>query len=158
MGQGRAFDPAMPMFLTIIFRRVIAAPAALLALVMLANCGEGSRSQYEQEREASLNVFPTNYKPELLAYFHVYLNDPTGVRDAAISDPVIKPVGPRDRYIVCVRFNAKRLSGEYAGVKNGIALFRNGRFDQFTEQPRETKDVCGQAEYKPFPELEKLTR
>ena len=99
-------------FSTNAFGRVLAAAAALLALVFLTNCEGGSRSQYQQEREASLNAFPTNYKPELLAYFHVYLNDPTGVRDAAISDPVIKPVRSRDRYIVCVRLNAKRSSGE----------------------------------------------
>src|SRR5208282_4776529 len=52
-------------------------------------------------------IYPTNYKIDILAALHVYLNDPTGIRDAGISDPALKPVGDAKRYVVCVRFNAK---------------------------------------------------
>jgi hypothetical protein len=45
--------------------------------------------------------------------------------------------------------------GHNAGVKKGIAIYVGGRFDGFSEQPHGT---CDQAEFKPFPELEKLTR
>ena len=39
---------------------------------------------------------------------HAYLNDPTGIRDAGISDPALKSVGNLQRYVVCLRFNAKK--------------------------------------------------
>ena len=43
-----------------------------------------------------------------MAYLRTYLNDPTGIREAAISEPALKPVGTGDRCVVCVRFNPKR--------------------------------------------------
>jgi hypothetical protein len=61
----------------------------------------------------------------------------------------------RERYVVCVRYNAKDRDGHYTGVKQGMAVYAGGRFDGFTEQP---KGACDQAEFKPFPELEKLSR
>jgi hypothetical protein len=63
--------------------------------------------------------------------------------------------GKRERYVVCVRYNAKDRDGRYTGVKQGIAIFAGGRFDGFNEQP---KGACDLAEFKPFPELEKLSR
>jgi hypothetical protein len=36
-----------------------------------------------------------------------------------------------------------------------MAIYFRGRFDGFNDQPR---GACDQAEYKPFPELEKLRR
>ena len=108
-----------------------------------------------------INVYPTNYKADILAAMHVYLNDPTGIRDAGISDPALKPVGSGKRYEVCLRFNAKtRLdakkgSADYAGVKEAAAIFVAGRFDRFAETAHE---ACADATYAPFPELEKLSR
>jgi hypothetical protein len=130
----------------------------LLPVGLLAGCGGGSHGRFDSQQEARVNAFPANYKPELLAYMHVYLNDPTNVRDAAASEPLLKQVGSRERYIVCLRFNAKQSSGQYAGVKTGLALFRNGRFDQFTEQKKEIGEACDKVDYQPFPELEKLSR
>jgi hypothetical protein len=60
-----------------------------------------------------------------------------------------------ERYVVCVRFNAKNRGGDYVGVKTGMAIYSGGRFDRFNDQPR---GECDQAEFEPFPELEKLTR
>ncbi len=40
---------------------------------------------------AELNEYPANYKSEILSAMHAYLNDPTGIRDAAISEPALKP-------------------------------------------------------------------
>ena len=62
---------------------------------------------------------------------------------------------PGERYVVCVRYNAKGLDGHYTGVKPGMAVYAGGRFNDFTEHP---KGTCDQAEFKPFPELEKLSR
>ena len=54
-----------------------------------------------------------------------------------------------------MRYNAKGLDGHYTGVKPGMAVYAGGRFNDFTEHP---KGTCDQAEFKPFPELEKLSR
>ena len=42
---------------------------------------------------------------------HAYLNNPTGIRDATMSTPMLKPVGNSTRYVVCLRFNGKQDNG-----------------------------------------------
>jgi hypothetical protein len=63
--------------------------------------------------------------------------------------------GTRQRYVVCVRYNAKDRDGRYTGIKQGMAVYTGGRFERFQEPAR---GLCDQAEFKPFPELEKLSR
>jgi hypothetical protein len=120
-------------------------------MLVLDACAEPRRVADDSE----LNVYPANYKAEILAAMHAYLNDPTGIRDAGLSEPMIKSVGSDNRFLVCVRFNGKRRGSEYAGVKDVGALFIAGRFDRFIESVREQ---CAGAAYAPFPELGKLTR
>jgi len=133
------------------------------------------------DADSDINVRPANYRAEIVAAMHAYLNDPTGVRDAGISEPAIKPVGGLKRYIVCVRYNAKKAAGrrnEYSGTRDVAAIFMAGRFDRFSETPREaahegsrgasreqanetenaSRGPCADAVYAPFPELEKLAR
>jgi hypothetical protein len=119
------------------------------AALGLGGCGHHHRSDDE------INVLPTNYKAEILAGMHAYFNDPTGIRDAGIAEPVLKPVGGPMRYVVCVRFNAKQSGTTYAGVRDFAAVFLDGRFDRFIETPRQQ---CDGATYAPFPELERLSR
>ena len=61
----------------------------------------------------------------------------------------------RERYVVCVRYNAKDRDGRYAGLTQGMAIYVRGRLDSFREQ---SQGACDQAEFQPFPELEKLGR
>jgi hypothetical protein len=112
--------------------------------------GEGP----ETKGGASVNVYPDNYRAEILAYQRTYLNDPTGIRSAAISQPAIRKIGNIDRYVVCVRFNGKGASGAYTGVREHLAIFLAGKLDQMAV----TQAQCNNAEYVPFPELERLTR
>ena len=130
----------------------------MLALALaLAGC-----STYEREYGAgpetkggvSVNVYPDKYRAEILAYQRSYLNDPSGIRSAAISQPAVKNVGVGDRYVVCVRFNAKGPSGAYTGVREHLAIFLAGKLDQMGV----TREQCAGATYEPFPELERLTR
>jgi hypothetical protein len=102
-----------------------------------------------------LNAPPTDYKHEILGAMHAYLNDPTGIRDAAIAEPALRTINNTTRYIVCVRFNAKKRGGGYAGEKEVAAVFMVGRFDRFVEKPQE---ACIGANYAPFPELQRLSR
>jgi hypothetical protein len=147
--------------------RVVLAIAAVA--ILLADCaGSGSR---REEREARINLVPENYKTDILAALHAYVADPTNIRDAYISEPAVKPVaGGQNRYVACVRFNAKNSDGRYTGSRDIVAIFAAGRFDQFLDQtllanqPNQSgsativKDTCGQADYKRFPELETLAR
>jgi hypothetical protein len=103
--------------------------------------------------EIDPNMFPADFKKEILNTLKQTLDDPTNVRDAYISDPVLTPVEKSQRYTVCVRFNARDLSRQYAGSKDRIAYFYGGHLNQLVAA---TPEQCGNAAYKPFPELEKL--
>ena len=130
--------------------------AAVLMGVALAACSsvEKDYSGPETQGGASVNIFPEKYRAEILAYQRSYLNDPTGVRSAAISQPALRKVGSVERYVVCVRFNAKAPTGGYAGVREHMAIFLAGKLDQMGV----TRELCKDAAYEPFPELERLTR
>ena len=122
----------------------------------LAACSTGERdySGPETKGGASVNIYPEQYRAEILAYQRSYLNDPTGIRSAGVSRPVLKNVGVGDRYVACVRFNAKAPSGGYSGVREHLAVFLAGKLDQMVV----TKEACKDAAYEPFPELERLAR
>jgi hypothetical protein len=128
----------------------------LLALA-LAGCGKTLDELSKEQRKAdwaAANVYPADYRGELIAYLRTYLNDPTGIREAAISEPALKPVGPGERYVVCVRFNPKR-GGGYAGAKDHLVVYAGGKLDRYVEAVGEN---CKDAAYAAFPELEQLTR
>ncbi len=110
-------------------------------------------SSSKKESEENPNVFPAGYKNEILVTMTSTLENPTNVRDAYISDPVLRSVGKNERYVVCVRSDSRNASNHYTGSKDRIALFYDGHLDQLIEA---TKEQCGSAAYKPFPELEKL--
>ena len=120
-------------------------PAVALALVAC--------SSSKKEPEENPNLFPTGYKNEILITMTSTLENPTNVRDAYISDPALRPVGKNERYVVCVRSDSRNANNHYTGSKDRIALFYDGHLDQLIEA---TKEQCGSAAYKPFPELEKL--
>jgi hypothetical protein len=66
----------------------------------------------------------------------------------------LKNVGVGDRYVVCVRFDAKGSDGAYAGVREHLAIFLAGKLDQMGQ----AREQCRDANYQPFPELERLRR
>ena len=120
-----------------------------LVALALAACSSDSKKNAEPEP----NIFPTNYKNEILDTLPRVLDDPTNVRDAYITEPVLRSTGKDQRYVVCVRANARDINRQYAGSKDRIAYFFGGHINQLVEA---TKEQCGNASYKPFPELEKL--
>ena len=129
---------------------------AAVAASPLGGCGTDHVRELRDERDA---VFPANYRTEIVAFMKSYLNDPGNVRDAYIAEPVRKPFDTRERYVVCVRYNARNSEGRYAGSKDGMALFNDGRFDRLVEQSANRPLVqCADADYKPFPELQALKR
>lgn len=123
--------------------------------VALGGCagGEGTLGT-ETKGGVGVNIPPANYRAEILAYQRSFLNDPTGIRQAAISQPALKSIGSTERYVVCVRFNAKGPNRNYTGVRDHLAIFLAGKLDQMGP----TREECREAAYEPFPELERLSR
>jgi hypothetical protein len=127
--------------------------AALLLPVLLAACAGGADSfiGYTDDRQP----FPVNYRLELLSFMRTYLNNPAGVRDAQLAEPVQRTVGGRPRFVGCLSYDARESDGSYRGVHEHAVAFVDGRLDRMIENPG---DACAGATYMPFPELEKLTR
>ena len=78
--------------------------AILLLPLTLAACldSDESRSTSFVESASPDQPFPANYKPEMLAFFKTYLNNPVGVREAVIAEPVQRTVNGRARYVSCL--------------------------------------------------------
>ena len=143
-------------------KRMAARLLACLAAAVLAGCATeiGPTSAELKARWDAENIYPQNYRQDLLAFLRTYLNDPTHVRGAAVSQPQLKYIGPGDRYVSCVRFNARNTDGKYVGSKDGAATFVSGKLERFFDTPRELRELelCKDAAFAPFPELERLTR
>ena len=132
---------------------------ALLALLVAGGCTTDvgpSSAELEAQWNAQ-NVVPQNYKQDLLAFLRTYLNDPTHVRGGEISQPVLKTVGPGQRYVACLRYNAREVHGKYAGVKTGAAVYVSGKLDRLLDG-KQAQPYCTDAAYAPFPELAQLKR
>ena len=131
-----------------------------LATASLGGCATEigpSASELKANWDAQ-NVFPERYRQDLLAFLHTYLNDPSHIRDAGVSQPQLKYIGPGDRYVACVRYNARNTDGKYQGSKDGAATYVAGKLDRFLDTPKEVRELCKDVAFAPFPELEKLTR
>jgi len=132
--------------------------AILLLPIALAACAgsdDGRSISYTDDRGVANQPYPNNYRAEVLAFMKTYLNNPVGVHDAMMAEPVQRTVGGRVRYVVCLRFTPREADGSYREPRERGILFVNGRLDRMIEKAGE---VCAGAVYVPFPELEKMTR
>jgi hypothetical protein len=135
--------------------RRVAAFCAVATGLMLAACGSSSTSFPQTSVVGEANVFPPNWRSDIVAYLRNYLNDPTGVRGAFISEPSIKQLVQVQRYASCVRYNAKKSTGEYEGSKDRVVVFLAGKLDTMVLA---RGDQCSGVTWQPFPEIEKLKR
>ena len=133
-----------------------------LAILMLppalaASAGsEDARSiSFTDDRGVSNQPYPGNYRSEILAFMRTYLNNPVGVREAAMAEPVQRTVGGRLRYVSCLRYAAREADGTTRGVGERAVIYVDGRLDRLAENASE---LCAGSAYAAFPELEKLTR
>jgi len=139
-----------------IWRHASLRTAALALSLALAGCNSDWLSA--RDRAISANTTPPgpNYKADIVAFMRTYLNDPTGVCDAFISEPALRPLENADRYTVCLRYTARKGYGQpYAASKDSLVLFREGRLDRIVDA---AKEACKDAAYQPFHELEQLKR
>ena len=126
----------------------------MLLALGVAGCNAEWLKTYDRAKEA-YTTRPVNYRADIVAFMRTYLNDPSGIRGAAVSEPEIKTFDSTDRYVACLRYNARRSGDQYAGPRDSLVLFLDGRLDRIVDNARE---FCKSAAYQPFPELERLKR
>ena len=133
--------------------------AAILVLpLVLAACfgSDGDRpSLMEGTQAGGPQPFPDNFRSDTLALMRAYLNNPVGVREAGIAEPVLREIGGRQFYVSCLHFTPRETDGSYKTMRERAAVFVNGRGDRVADR---TNEFCAGAVYAPFPELEKMTR
>jgi hypothetical protein len=99
------------------------------------------------------NLYPAKYRSEIAGFLRSYLNNPTKVCDAYISQPMLKPYGGTNHYISCVRYNPRDSNNRYTGSETKVAEFLGGRLNQFLSG---NDELCANAVYERFPEAEVL--
>jgi hypothetical protein len=125
--------------------------------IVLAACASGDDEgrRLFGDKPDTPQSFPGNYRAELLAFMRTYLNNPVGVRDAAMAEPVMRDINGRMRYISCLRYSARESDGSYREPHERAVLYVNGRLDRMIEKAGE---LCAGVALTPFPEMEKMTR
>jgi hypothetical protein len=121
-------------------------PVALLAITLCACSSLG-------EKKIEENVYPVDYKVRIKEWLALQVADPKSIRDAYIAEPALKARGAVTRYIVCLKFDAKDGSGQYQGNKEFAAFYYAGQITQIVEA---TREMCENALYRPYPEIEKM--
>jgi hypothetical protein len=146
-------------------RRVLPSRVALAlvagAVAALAGCGGVELSGWnvfdksKDPWKVDPNKYPVEYKNDVLNFLRTDLSYPANVRSAFITDPTLTQFGNDTRYAVCLRYNARDLAGQYEGSKDRIVIFYGAQINQIRDA---TKEECGTAVYRPFPELEAMKR
>jgi hypothetical protein len=126
--------------------------------IVLAACSSGGEERsfsFFNNKPDPPQSFPGNYRAELLAFMRTYLNNPVGVRDAQMAEPVMRDVNGKMRYVSCLRYSARESDGSYREPRERAVLFVSGRLDRMIEKPGE---LCAGVTLAPFPDMEKMTR
>jgi hypothetical protein len=139
-------------------KRVVTLGLILALPLALAACfgSDGDRpSLMEGSQAGGPQPFPDNFRSDTVALMRSYLNNPVGVREASMADPVQREVGGRQFYVSCLHFTPRETDGSYKAMRERAVIFVNGRGDRVVDR---TNELCAGAVYAPFPELEKMTR
>jgi len=110
----------------------------MLLPVMLSACAAVDESKpitFTEDRGVSSQPFPKNYRTEVQSFLRTYLNNPVGVRDAVMAEPVERVIGGRQRYVACVRFSARESDGGYREPRERAIMFVDGRLDRIVLVP-----------------------
>lgn len=133
--------------------RILRAGLALLlvaAAAVLAGCSGGFGGPKRPATPVvpvDPNLYPSNYRVQLVRLLLTMLTDRADYTNAFISQPVLKQVTDSQHYVVCVQFT------NHSPPKAKVAIFLAGVVTQFVDA---TPELCGDAAYQPFPELASL--
>ena len=132
-----------------LFRRIGLPLLAAAAALLLANCSENLPNLLaKDEPKVDANLYPKEYKRSVLTFVTQNEGNPIGIRDAAISEPVLKPLENVERYVSCLRYTTR------SGTQHDRMIFYiGGQINQFRKA---TPEQCSWASYTPFPELERI--
>jgi hypothetical protein len=128
--------------------RLVMAAGRWLAAVGILSAFAACRPDQVNE-----NAYPADYRKAIIKALTMTLDDATNLRSAGISDPVLRESGGVMRYTSCVRFNPRNWNHDYTGMTQRVAYFYAGELNQIVPV---TPDECSWAQYKPFPEAEKI--
>jgi hypothetical protein len=126
-----------------------------LALAACMDSDESRPTSFIEDSNDASQLFPNNFRAELVAFMRTYLNNPVGVHEASLAEPVQRTIGGRVRYVSCVRFAERRADGRYGEARERAVVFVNGRLDRIAPNAGE---ACAGAVYAAFPDLERMTR
>jgi hypothetical protein len=132
--------------------------AVLMLPIALAACAggdEGGGFSLSGDKPDTPQSYPSQNRAEVLAFMKTYLNNPVGLRDVGMGDPMMRDVNGKMRYIVCLRYSPRESDGSYHEPRERAVLFVNGRLDRMIEK---SDELCAGAVLGPFPDLEKMTR
>jgi hypothetical protein len=118
--------------------------ACLLTPLLGALAGCSLIGLGRQEEKPDPNVYPTNFKADLLAYIRINPVDLLNARDVLVSTPALKQFGSDSRYFVCLRADGEGWS------KEKLVVFFSGQINQFVDA---ASGQCSAAAYQSFPEL-----
>ena len=122
----------------------------LSAMLVLAGCSSFGGSKPKPDIVVNPNVFPTNYRRQIVDLLTMQLTNPVEFRSALISQPVVKPVteGTDPHYVVCLQYPNR------TEHRIKVVIFLEGAPTQYVDA---TPQQCGDAAYGPFPELATLS-
>ena len=81
--------------------------------LLLAGCNSEWLNARDRAVQANTTPPGPSYKADIVAFMRTYLNDPTGVRDAFVSEPALRTLENVERYTVCLRYTARKGAGSH---------------------------------------------
>src|SRR4051794_40299732 len=75
---------------------------ALALSFAVAGCNSDWISARDRANSANTQAPGPGYRADIVAFMRTYLNDPTGVRDAFISEPALRSFENAQRYTLCL--------------------------------------------------------
>ena len=97
--------------------------------------------------------YPDSYRTDIANFMRTWLENPGKVKDAFVSQPVLKPMSGTPLYVSCVRYNSRTNGVQYIGERTNVVVFLDGKVGQFL--PGDPQ-VCAGLSYQRYPELEQL--
>jgi hypothetical protein len=130
---------------------ITAGVTLLLTASVLAGCGEKLPDLLATNQpKVEPNLYPKDYKKAVIAFVTTNEQSSTSLRDAAISEPVLRPLDNIERYMSCVRYTPRN-----SEATEHLIYFIGGQINQFIKA---SPGQCSWATYVPFPDLEKICR
>jgi hypothetical protein len=123
--------------------RAVFACVSILLVAAVAGCSDFSLWG-KPDKPIDPNVYPENYKKDVLTYLKAHPAEMLNVREASISAPALRQFGSESRFFACLRVSGPDWR------KDKTVIFYSGGINQFIDAEG---DQCGAAPYQPFPEL-----